>query len=163
MINPYMIIGGLAAIGGSFVLGVQVGSNFASGQCNSTRLADAQNSSKIIFSKEAQLTQCEAQVDKFNQAIISQEKQINAFRREQTEAREKAASESRLRDAEIAASQIRVQSALNKLKGQLDELELSPCAGAIVDTSLIELLNTELRTAAGSNSGSDGELSSSED
>lgn len=163
MINPYMIIAGLAAVGGSFILGVQVGSSYATGQCDSTRLADAQNSSQIIYAKEAQLTQCEAQVDKFNRAIIDQKDEINAYRREQSAAREAAAEESRIRDAEIAASQIRVQAALNKLKGQLDELELSPCAGAVVDTDLIELLNTELRTATSGYSGRDGELPSGPD
>lgn len=163
MMNPLAIILGISAVGGSFLIGAQVGSTYARGQCDSSRLADAQNSSQIIYAKEAQLSQCEAQVDKFNLAIIDQEKQISAFRREQTQAREVAAEQSRIRDAEIAAAQIRVQSALNKLKGQLDELELSPCAGAVVDTDLIELLNTELRAATSGYSGRDGELSPSED
>jgi hypothetical protein len=161
--SPYIILASLAAVGGSFMVGVQVGNNYATGQCDSLRFKDGQNSSQIIFAKEAQLSQCEAQVDKFNLSVIDQQKQISALRREQSAAREEAAEQSKIRDAEIAASQVRVQAALNKLKGQLDELELSPCAGAVVDVNLIELLNTELRTATSGLSGSDGGVSASPD
>ena len=162
MINAYTIIGALAGIGVSFGIGVQVGSKFTASNYQERLISEMQLASDVYEVRLGELEQCRGQVDGFNLAVADQERQLSAMRREQAEAREEARESASLRDAEISAANIRVQSALNKLKGQLNELSLSPCAGAVVDTGLIELLNTELRNAGAIRSGRDGELSGGE-
>lgn len=162
MINAYTIIGALAGIGVSFGIGVQVGSKFTASNYQERLISEMQLASDVYETRLGELEQCRAQVNGFNLAVADQERQIAAMRREQSEAREEARQSASIRDAEIAAANIRVQAALNKLKGQLDELSLSPCAGAVVDTGLVELLNTEIRNATAIRSGRDGNVSPGE-
>jgi len=149
MINPYMIIGGLAAVGGFFVLGVQVGSSYATGQCDSSRLADSQNASKIIFAKEAQLTQCEAQVSAINATVAQQGRKIATMLANDQRKRDAAQSEAIERDAELRAAQERVRDALTQLRSDINEGDFGVCAGESVPDDLIGLLNDALDDGGG--------------
>lgn len=161
--NPLVIVAAIAVVGGSLGIGFKMGHDYADGKCSGKLYNEAMTATKVLNIKDGELEQCRGQIDKFNLAVSDQERQISAFRREQNEARQEAVESARVRDAEIAASQIRVQAALNKLKGQLDELELSPCAGAVVDGDLIELLNAEFRAASDRGAGRDSNMSTRPD
>ena len=163
MLNTTTIIAALVGVATSFGVGTMVGSRFTAANYQDRLIQEMQLASDVYEVRLGELEQCRAQVDTFNLSVAEQERQINALRREQRQAREEAAERASIRDAELAASQLRVQAALTKLRGQLDELELSPCAGAPVDTDLIELLNAEFRNARTLSSGSDGGTASAPD
>lgn len=149
--SPYAIIAALAAVGGSFVVGVQVGNTYATGQCDSMRLKDGQNATKILYDRENKLAQCEAQVTAINTTVAEQGRKIATMLQNDQRKREAAQSEAVERDAELRAAQERVRDALSKLRSDINEGNFGVCAGESVPDDLIGLLNDALADTGDSN------------
>lgn len=150
MINPYMILGGIVAIAGTFGTGLKVGSMYQSGRCDAKLLTQLETNSTVLFRKDERIQKCEAQVGKINETVAQQGKELAAKISADARSRQQAQDAAAERDADLAIAQQRVRDALAELKGKLDETDFGECAGTTVPDDLNRLFNEFLATPEGS-------------
>ena len=130
-----------------FGTGVKVGYDWAGSKMKDRLIAEMQLASDQYEIRLGELAQCRAQVDEFNLSVAKQERQIRELREASELEREANREIAAQRDAEIEEANARVRASLEALKGQINDIELSPCAGAVADRDLMRLLNTAIRDA----------------
>lgn len=150
MMNPYVIVSILVALGGSFGFGWQVRGEFVKGHYTEKMLNAANQASDVIEIKNGEIKACQAELSKVNSANAANIRKNNQLIQADVEARNQARAEARERDAERAAANERVRTALLDLKGSIEDAteNFGACAGEPMPDNFRGLLNDAIDATA---------------
>lgn len=151
MINPIGIVGAFLGASMLFGLGVKLGHEWGSTSTESVWkskvIAEGKTSTDLLQTKQNDLDQCRAQVEKINQTTAENEQRIAALIQDDQASRRAAQAEARRRDAANQARGARLAALLDQLREDINASEFNPCMGEPVDPGYVELLNELVDTA----------------
>lgn len=143
-VNPWMILGGVAAFALVFGAGMKTGSDLANSTCNKRLLAEVRSASDVLDIKQMELEQARAQVDSINLTVAEQGRRITQLLNNDRAAREIAQEAAREREIEARRQRQVVADVLNELRVKISNEEFGTCARERVDPELISMLNDAL-------------------